>query len=149
MKFNKSKPREDHNKQYLMEAILSRPPQRIMRTMVHLDSGATFLYVSRSCMRRMRRSHPPKRLNICITRKIWHRSHVRIMYAGNDTYDIIFGIRFLKKNYCIIDYEKRTLSMQIKHGHYATILNSTGVQQNRGEDVKLSEPEIPDTPKSN
>lgn len=120
----------DRGMQYLMKAILSTP-KRSTEVSVHLDSGATCVYLSRDCMNRLQRSNTPKSLYINVRSDLWlcHDRHIRI--AGNDDYDVVLGSKFFSRHWCILDYFRRKLYLQVKDDFWSSSLISGAVDANK------------------
>lgn len=122
--------RNDRGMQYLMKAILSTT-KKATAVSVHLDSGASFVYLSRECMDRVQSSIPPKSLYINVRSDLWVCHDKLIEVAGNNDYDVIFGSKFFSRHWCILDYFRRKLYLQVKDDFWSSSLISGAVDANK------------------
>lgn len=89
--------------QYVIRVYLATPSSA-SQAIVHLDSGASTLFVSRRCMSLLQRSLPPGHVNIFIRDGLWLHTNGKIKFAGNNAHDVVFGYKFLSRNHFILDY---------------------------------------------
>lgn len=124
--------------QYVIRAYLSTPSSA-SQAIVHLDSGASTLFVSRRCMSLLQRSQPPTHINIFIRDGLWLHTNGKIKFAGNNAHDVVFGYTFLSRNRFILDYQRLKMYVNVKGQYWSTPLAAEIVATNEG---KLNKKEV-------
>ncbi|KAK4289936.1 hypothetical protein Pmani_037127 [Petrolisthes manimaculis] len=127
--------KEDCPMQYVIKGYLSSP-KVATQVIIHMDSGASTLFVSKRCMSLLNRTLPPRHINMLIRNKLWLHTNGLIKLAGNNAHDIVFGYQFLSRNNFILDYKNLKMYLKVNGQYYESKLSAELVALNEGKENK-------------